>query len=265
MSKFKSVLKRVLETQGYIIAKQIKKSGGGLPLELTKDEGEIIEDVLDNKLTMVPVEGLVCTLLSVKYVLENDIKGDFVECGVWRGGNAIIAAQMIKKYESSKHCWLFDTFSGMTAPSKVDTPTRGNFSVHEYYNSQSKKIKGEEINLWCYASKEEVSKNFFDRNLLHENIHFVKGDVLTTLKKNFQPNEISVLRLDTDWYESTKVELETLWPKIVTGGCLIVDDYGYWTGSKKAVDEYFKSLQYKPLLNVINKNIRIGVKTIQAH
>ncbi len=255
-------LKKVLETQGYAITRKLKEAGGrSFPSELSKDECEIIEDVLDNQLTMVSLAGIVSTLLSVKYVLENSIEGDFVECGVWRGGNAIVAARMIKRYESSKHCWLFDTFSGMTTPGQEDTPTRGDFKVQEFFDSKSSKNKSEEINLWCYASLEEVLKNFSDRGLMNQTVHLVKGDVINTLKQDMLPKKISVLRLDTDWYKSTKVELEILWPRIPIGGCLIVDDYGYWNGSRLAVDEYFKELLYRPLFNVIDKNIRSGVKT----
>ena len=90
---------------------------------------------------------------------------------------------------------------------------------------------------------------------------FIKGDVCETLKSPQNiPEKISVLRLDTDWYESTKAELEELYPKLSNGGVLIIDDYGHWQGARKAVDEYFSSQQYKPLFNVIDRTGRSAIK-----
>ena len=108
---------------------------------------------------------------------------------------------------------------------------------------------------------EDVKKNCLNAGLNLESIKFIKGDISDTLKsvENI-PDVISVLRLDTDWYESTKVELEVLYPNLSEKGVIILDDYGHWEGSRKAVDEYFSSKKYKPLFNIIDKDCRSAVK-----
>lgn len=83
----------------------------------------------------------------------------------------------------------------------------------------------------------------FEVKELSSQVILIEGDVLETLVKTQNiPGKISVLRLDTDWYESTKKELEVLYPKLAVGGVLMIDDYGYWGGAKKAVDEYFADI-----------------------
>ena len=101
------------------------------------------------------------------------------------------------------------------------------------YNTKDKNNK-----IWCYSPIEEVKKNIFKTKYPIKNIKFIKGKVEVTLK-SYAPKKIALLRLDTDWYQSTKYELEILFPRLVKGGVLIIDDYGYWKGCKKAVDEYF--------------------------
>lgn len=93
-----------------------------------------------------------------------------------------------------------------------------------------------------------VKDNFARFGLLDDLIVFVQGDVATTLHGKDVPSEISLLRLDTDFYESTLVELEILWPRLVVGGILILDDYGHWDGARRAVDEYFSEANLKPLM-----------------
>jgi len=125
-----------------------------------------------------------------------------------------------------------------------------------YDNYKNKDIK------WCYSTLDEVKKNIFkfypDYN---ESFKFIEGKVETTLKnsKNL-PDQISLLRLDTDFYESTKIELETLYPKLSSGGVLIIDDYGHWKGSRKAVDEYFELDKNFMWLHRIDYASRILIK-----
>lgn len=206
---------------------------------------------------MVSPEGLWSTLSAAKYVCENEVDGDFVECGVWRGGNAIIAAEIFRRYGSDRKVYLYDTFSGMSEPTQED---RGLLDGQSAFVQYKKSDKGTH-NEWCYASIDEVRANFVERDLLDSNIIFIQGDVAQTLNeaKNL-PDSISILRLDTDWYESTKIELETLFPRLTRGGCLIVDDYGFWSGSKKATDEYFSAQKSKPLFHVTDITRRIAIK-----
>ena len=179
---------------------------------------------------------------SIKYVKNKKIDGDFVECGVWKGGNLIIFNNLNQKYGLKKKIFGFDTFTGMSEPTIYDD----NFLNVNAKKEWEKNKKANDVNLSfnCYSSLDEVKNNIVslssEKNL--ENINFIQGKVEDTLliEKNL-PNKISILRLDTDWYESTKIELEILFPRLANGGVLIIDDYGQWKGSRKAVDEYFQN------------------------
>jgi hypothetical protein len=98
-------------------------------------------------------------------------------------------------------------------------------------------------------------------NLFDSNVIFIKGKVEDTLvQANQLPNAISFLRLDTDWYESTKIELDILYEKLIPGGILVIDDYANWNGVRKAVDEFFKELVPPIFFTLIDNGARIGVK-----
>jgi O-methyltransferase len=251
----RSLVKRILRKLDFELVRISKKSYR-FPVELSKEECAVIEYVLNNNLTMVSFERLLTTLMACKYAILNSIPGDFVECGVWRGGNAIVAAEVIKLQGSDKHVWLYDTFAGMTPPSDADMDLQGVRAFSEFNQSQR-----DGYNEMYFASLDDVQKQFELRGLLGTNIHFVRGDVAETLTPNQLPmKSISVLRLDTDWYESTKREMETLYPILSEGGCLIIDDYGHWQGSQKAVDEYFVSIKINPYLQYIDYTGRICVK-----
>lgn len=177
----------------------------------------------------VPLERLRAMALSLETIDDNRIAGDVVECGVWRGGH-IILARLLSPH---RVCWLYDTFSGMTAPGQYDVKRSGESAARSLAKNPTKRMS--------VASLDEVvaalrSENVFDESKLH----FVVGDVCQTLDDATNlPEHIAVLRLDTDWYESTKKELEVLWPRLVRGGHIIIDDYGHWQGARRAVHEYF--------------------------
>jgi O-methyltransferase len=227
------------------------------PVETSGSEFGFVEDVMSNKLTMVSYERIWTTLMACRYVVNNQIEGDFVECGVWKGGNSIIASQIFKLYGSNKEVWLFDTFAGMTEPDYIDRTVSKSF---EETDIKFRKLQREDHNMWCYSSIEEVKNNFSERGLLSDSIHFVQGDVRETLETRQLPEKISVLRLDTDFYDSTLKELEVLYPRLVKGGVLIIDDYGHWQGSKKAVDDYFHNNGNRPFFGLSDYSGRFGVK-----
>jgi O-methyltransferase len=228
-----------------------------VPPELNDRELQLFRYVRMAGLTMVSDERLFDTILACRHALAWGFDGDFVECGVWRGGNSILAAGIFKMYGSNKKVYLFDTFEGMTRPTDNDAHLgSGKKAMGEFIDNQK-----ENHNDWCYASLEDVKANFERVNLLGDNIVFVKGDVAETLAKPENlPQKISVLRLDTDWYESTKLELDVLYPRLSVGGVLIIDDYGHWAGSKKAVDEYFSTHHNRPLLHITDYTGRSGIK-----
>jgi O-methyltransferase len=152
------------------------------------------------------------------------LSGDVVECGVWKGGHIILARQL----SPQRHCWLYDTFAGMPSPGPHDVRRSG---------GNSKRMTGKTA-----ASLEAVIDHLKAENVYDESkLTFVKGLVEDTLMvPEHVPQQIAMLRLDTDWYESTKIELEVLYPRLVNGGFLLIDDYGHWRGCRKAVDDYFQ-------------------------
>lgn len=172
---------------------------------------------------------------ALRLVEKNDVRGDVVEVGVWRGGNVMLA-RILAPF---RHCWLFDTFDGMTEPDrildykmKIDGK-KGYKAIDRYIE---KKLGGTK---WDACSLSEVLQNFRDVGLdPTERTNFIKGPAEETLLR-FLPIQIAVLRLDADWYKPTRVAMERLYPRLATRGFLIVDDYGHWAGAKKAVDDYF--------------------------
>ncbi len=225
-----------------------------VPVEFTPEDIRIVKDVRASGLTMTSVERMYATVLAAKHVCESKIPGEFVECGVWRGGNSIIAADVFRRQDPSRTVWLYDTFTGMTAPTAADVTNSTGQAAIAQYQSTLKEGRSD----WCYASLDDVLANFDARGLQCKPI---VGDVAVTLleEKNL-PSTISVLRLDTDWYESTLLELEVLYPRLARGGVLLLDDYGYWRGAKKAVDEYFDAHGGRPFFACTDNAGRVGVK-----
>jgi len=206
--------------------------------------------------TMTSVERLHALWQAVHYVESAGIQGDFVECGVWRGGSAMLACRALFALgKATRKVHLFDTFQGMTEPRAVDVDRLGR-SASALLRSEKKSIARESI--WCLASVEDVRRNLLSTGYPAGLLRFVEGKVEETLPAQ-APERIAILRLDTDWYESTRVELLHLLPRVEDGGVLIVDDYGHWQGARKAVDEALSSQVPPILLHRIDNTGRIGI------
>jgi hypothetical protein len=206
--------------------------------------------------TMTSRERCFALYTATKYILARNIPGDFVECGVWRGGNTMLIAYLLQRHGvTNRKIYLYDTFEGMSEPTEHDRKTNQTESALKKWRSTQK----ENYTDWCYSSIEEVTENMSQTAYPADKLIFVKGKVEDTLQKTL-PGNISLLRLDTDWYESTKAELDVLYPLLQPNGILIIDDYGAWEGARKAVDEYFKNNPI--LLNKIDDTGLIGVKTV---
>lgn len=202
-----------------------------------------------SKFTMTSDNKIFTLIKAVEYVKKYNIEGDFVESGVFTGGNIMLFEELISNYNLKKKIFAYDTFTGMVEPTVHDEKIDGTIALEKYFNSKE----------WVKCSKENVVKNFKKKNLSVENVNFVEGMVQETLKiQENLPKKISILRLDTDFYESTKAELEYLYPLLSDKGILIIDDYGAWKGSKKAVDEYF--FNKKIWLHYIDHSARILIK-----
>ena len=191
--------------------------------------------------TMTSHERIFALMKSINFVKHNNVDGDFVECGVWRGGNLILFQKFVEKYNLSKKIYAYDTFEGMSEPDKIDETFKGESSKDLLNKLYKKKVDRKKNILIADCSIEQVQENF-KKFSNKNNLICVKGPVEKTLdiKENL-PNKISILRLDTDWYSSTKKELEVLFPLLEKNGILIIDDYGFWKGARKAVDEYFEN------------------------
>ncbi|MBI1344182.1 MAG: macrocin O-methyltransferase [Terrimonas sp.] len=204
--------------------------------------------------TMTSMERLYSLYQSVIYILDHNIPGDFVECGVWKGGSSMMMAlTLLQRNATDRSIFLYDTFEGMSAPTENDITFSGQ-DAEKLLQSQE---KDDDHSIWCYSPLENVQGNLKSTGYPSEKLFFIKGKVEITLHQNL-PAEISLLRLDTDWYESTKIELEMLYPLLKKGGVLIIDDFGHWEGAKKAVLEYFK--EKMPILHRIDNTGRITIK-----
>jgi O-methyltransferase len=192
--------------------------------------------------TLTTKERMFALYKATKYVISAGIEGNFVECGVWRGGSAMVIAYTLRALGiSNRRIFLYDTFAGMSAQTDEDWA----FGVKDKNDYQKSD-----------ASLAEVKKNMAKTG--YDNFMYVEGKVEDTILDKSKHSAIALLRLDTDWYESTRHELINLYPILEKGGVLIVDDYGAWAGAKKAVDEYFKNGDI--LLNRIDRDSVIGIK-----
>ena len=208
--------------------------------------------------TATSIERVYALKNAITYIIKNKIKGDFVECGVWKGGSCMLMAKtLVNEGEKERKIWMYDTFDGMTEPTDDDCEIETNVSGSDLLKNTPKNT--DKFNMWAYAPLEMVKKNMKKTMFPEERIHFIEGKVENTLSK-VKPQNIALLRLDTDWYESTKCELEQLYPLLSIGGVLIVDDYGHFSGAKKAVDEYFSKTNVKPLMNRIDYSGRLIIK-----
>jgi len=167
----------------------------------------------------------------IDYVNKNNIVGDVVEIGVYKGGSMLA---MMKAHEKSGNTsrvfHLYDTFSGMTPPTDIDK---------DYNGYSAKRLMETSEQVKCIAPLDVVMKNIqCNTKIGDEKIKYHIGDIL---ENTFYPDAIAVLRLDTDWYELTKFELEHFYPKVVSKGVVIIDDFGHWIGCRKAVYEFLAS------------------------
>lgn len=216
--------------------------------DLSAEERKIVAAV--KPFTMTGIERIVCLINAVTYISDNQISGDIVECGVWRGGSIMAAALMLlARGDTTRNLYLYDTFEGMSAPTQFDKSFDGVAAQTQMHQEAGK---------WCYASIEDVRENVLSTGYPKKKIYFVKGKVEDTIPQTI-PAHLALLRLDTDWYESTKHELVHLYPRLAPEGVLIIDDYGHWQGARKAVDEYFAEQNRKIYLHRIDYTGRIAV------
>ncbi len=220
------------------------------PPDFRDDEADIVREV--RPWTMTSAERIYALIQAVRYVSASAIAGAIVECGVWKGGSmAAIARTLLQLQDVRRDLYLFDTFEGMPEATAKDV---------DYTGKQASEVLLENPAFRCAdAPLERVKEVLYGTGYPRERIHFVRGRVEETIPAS-APDSIALLRLDTDWYTSTKHELVHLFPRLARAGVIVIDDYGHWRGSRQACDEYFAQNRIPILLNRIDYTGRIALK-----
>lgn len=241
-------------------AKKKKKKKKSLPQEVIyprdfdEERKQLCQAV--RPFTMTNAEKLNAAVEAVEYVVKNGIEGAIVECGVWKGGSSMaMAMTMMRLNAEPREFFLFDTFTGMPAPTDSDISVHGKMARDKFDQTKLSADSSE----WARSPLDEVKLNMAKSGYPEAMCRFVQGKVEETIPAVL-PEKIAILRLDTDWYESTKHEMVHLFPRLVPQGILIVDDYGHWLGSKKAVDEYVAENNIRIFLSRIDYSCRVAVK-----
>lgn len=221
------------------------------PADFDEPMREVIKAVRGRTMTDRPK---MFTLISaVRYIVAHHIPGDVVECGVWRGGSMqAVARELVRLGETDRHLYLFDTFEGMPPPSAADVRWDGQ-SASDLLEAHDKSR-----HIWAAASLEDVQAGFEPIGYPADKIHYIEGRVEDTVPEHV-PEVIALLRLDTDWYESSLHELDHMYDRLVPGGVLLLDDYGYWEGQRRATDEWLARTN-EPLMLFRMGQGRAGVK-----
>jgi hypothetical protein len=192
--------------------------------------------------TMTSYDRIFALIVAVRYVVARGIPGDVVECGVWRGGSMqAIALTLLQRDVRDRHLHLFDTFEGMPPPAPED---------RRYDGAPAETLLAERPrtgHIWAIASLEDVREGMAETGYPAERVHFHRGLVEDTIPAA-APDAIALLRLDTDWHASTRHELDHLWDRVPSGGIVLFDDYGYWEGARRAVDEFIAERELRLLL-----------------
>lgn len=247
LSPVHRLVRRFFNHYGYEIVRQAS--------DYTADELLIMAKV--KPFTATGMERIGGLLNAVDYLTHNKIEGDFVECGVWRGGSMMAAMlRLVQLGDTSRQFYLYDTYEGMTPPTDKDV-TCENGRASDLLAATDSDKEGDSF--WCVAGLEDVQRNIYSTGYPKDKIHFIKGPVEKTLPASL-PSNIALLRLDTDWYESTYHELIHLFPILCPNGVLIIDDYGFWQGCRKAVDDYFAMQTRVPLLTRMDFSGRLAIK-----
>jgi O-methyltransferase len=223
--------------------------GTPVPAEYDDELRATIKRVRRHTMTTAPRIAALCD--GVEHVVAEDVEGALVECGVWRGGSVMaMALTLMRLGAADRDLYLFDTFAGMPAPGDRDesSPYDG-YSIHRRPWPALYRLSPESV-------RTAIESTGYPR----DRIHAVPGLVEETLPEH-APESVALLRMDTDWYASTRHQLEHLYPRLSVGGVLIVDDYGHYAGARRAVDEYFADHGPRPLLTRIDYTGRIAVKT----
>ena len=245
---------------------RIERAVGAMNLgvELTPSDAALEPEFLEvfrecRHYSQTPKARMYALYKATEYVAKAGIPGDIVECGVWRGGSVMVVARaLLACGQSDRRIFLYDTFEGMSKPSEADVWIKDGKAALPKWERRHSGHNGGAPKRYV-GSVELVARNIQSTGYPVENLVFVQGKVEDTLPGT-SPTTVALLRLDTDWYESTEHELTHLYPRLAKRGVLIIDDYGHWAGARKAVDEYFADRRPELLVR-IDWSGRMAVKT----
>lgn len=203
--------------------------------------------------TLTPHARVIALVDAVRHVVQHKVPGAIVECGVWRGGSMMaVAMTLLEQGDVSRDLYLFDTFTAMPPSGPEDFLANGQKVVDL--------VEGDVIpEEYAFLPIDAVRDAMASTGYPIERTHFVQGLVEDTIPAQ-APDAIALCRLDTDYYASTKHELEHLYPNITSGGVLVIDDYGHFLGAKQAVDEYFPDPAAKPFFHRVDYSARLVFK-----
>lgn len=199
--------------------------------------------------TMIGLDGLNNIQHCIEDVIKNNIPGDLIETGVWRGGAVIFMRAILQEFNiKNKSVWVADSFQGLPAPNSVQYPA----DTYEFNLNHTNTVLS--------ISEEMVKQNFSKYGLLDEQVKFLKGWFKDTLP-SAPIDTLAVIRLDGDFYESTMDALINLYPKLSIGGYIIIDDFGAMQPCAQAVEDYRKTHNITDHLETAGWSIRFWKKT----
>lgn len=207
--------------------------------------------------SMTSIERMYALYSAVRYIVKADVPGSLVECGVWRGGSMMVAAMtLLALGDTSRDLVLYDTFEGLPRPDdRQDVDIWGQRAIDGW----AQYAITDRASTWARAGLEEVAANLASTGYPEERVRLVKGLVEETLPDQ-APDRIALLRLDTDWYRSTRHEMEVCYPRLSPRGILLVDDYGHFLGARRAIDEYVERHNLTLLLQRVDYSGRMAIK-----
>jgi O-methyltransferase len=188
--------------------------------------------------TMARLDQIRLLMELCQRVEDENIPGDMVECGVWRGGSAAVLASFAARSRFNRKTWLFDSFQGHPFPTKEDAVSKGGQAA---------------VNVGGFKTLVETVEevlHLVDADMTR--VKIVKGWFKNTFPSTFIP-QIAILSLDSDWYESEKLAINKFYDYIVPGGFLYSDDFYWWPGCHKAISEFFKSRNIHPVLHQLGE------------
>jgi O-methyltransferase len=250
----KTRLKKLIRLTGYdLVRYRPYKQDRVIPPDVSDQDETILRAVAPYSMTSV--ERLLALIQAVRHIVRSEVPGALVECGVWKGGSMMAMAHtLIGEGDTSRNLYLYDTFEGMSEPTDADRGPDETPAVVRLNRSE----KG--TGVWCYAGIEEVQANMAATGYPGDRVRFVKGKIEDVIPSQSPVAPIALLRLDTDWYESTRHELLHLFPLVHEGGVVILDDYGHWQGARRATDEFLAAQTKSYYLHRIDYTGRLLIK-----